>query len=391
MSTTQETATDKHEVEQAPLVVVGSTDVDYERYRVARERVEPFEDGARTDGRPGTYEWWYFDAHLDDGAKLVVAFMDKDLAAPQKPLAPLIRLNLDLADGRSFEKLVKFEPEAWSAATDGADVRIAGNRFSGDLRRYRITASVDEIDVDVTLVGQVPPWRPGTGYMLFGAKRDLEFGWLPAVPQGTVTATYRIGDETHRTTGVGYHDHNWGNVGLMKIINDWYWARGQAGPYSVIASYVTGHKKYDYAPVTLFMLAKDGRVVADDGTRTRFEAYDCYVDPLTGKPVANVTRYRYEGDGETYVVSFTRHRDLTRNRLIDGVQGVRRLAAELVRFDGAYLRFTGELHVQRVVDDQVVEEFTNDAIWELMYFGHARYRARSSAPSRPAAAETRRR
>jgi CrtC N-terminal lipocalin domain len=365
----------QREIEHGPLAVLASTDADYERYGVTRERVEPFEDGARTDGRPGTYEWWYFDAHLEDGAKLVVAFMDKDIASPQKPLAPLIRLNLDLADGRSFEKLVRFEPEAWSAETDGADVRIADNRFSGDLHRYRITASLDEIDVDVTLVGHVPPWRPETGYILYGPKRDLEFGWLPAVPQGSVTVSYRISAETHTTTGIGYHDHNWGNAGLMQIINDWYWARGQAGPYAVIASYITAHKKYDYAPVTVFMLAKDGKIVADDGTRTRFETDDYYVDPLTEKPVANVTRYRYESDGETYVVTFTRRRDLTRSMLIDGVHGFKKLAARLVRFDGAYLRFAGELRVQRVSDSEVVEEFTDEAIWELMYFGHAREEA----------------
>jgi predicted secreted hydrolase len=372
VTTTKKTATNQPEVEQAPLAVIASTDADYKRYGIGREHIEPFEDGARTDGRAGTYEWWYFDARLDDGAKLVIAFMDKDLASPQKPLAPLIRLNLDLADGRRFEKVASSEPEAWSAATDHADVRIAGNKFSGDLHRYRITARIQDIDVDVTLVGQVPPWRPGTGYMLYGAKRDLEFGWLPSVPQGTVTATYRIGEETHTTTGVGYHDHNWGNVGLMEIIDDWYWARGQAGPYSVIASYITGHKKYDYAPVTVFMLAKNGKVVADDGTRTRFETEDSYVDSITGKPVANVTRYRYVGDGETYVVTFTRHTDLTRNKMIDTLHGLKKLEAELVRFDGAYLRFAGELRVQRVVDGQVVEEFTDEAIWELMYFGHAR-------------------
>jgi hypothetical protein len=62
-------------------------------------------------------------------------------------LTPLVRLNLDLADGRSVEKLATYEPEAWSAATDGADVRIGGNRFSGDLHRYRITVSIDEIEV----------------------------------------------------------------------------------------------------------------------------------------------------------------------------------------------------------------------------------------------------
>lgn len=382
MSTTGETATNQRALEQAPLAVLASTDADYEHYGIAKGDIEPFEDGARTDGRPGTYEWWYFDAHLEDGAKLVVAFMDKDLASPRKPLAPLIRLNLDLADGRRFEKLASFEPEAWSAATDRADVRIAGNRFSGDLHRYRITASVEEIEVDVTLVGQIPPWRPGTGYLLYGPKRDLEFAWLPAVPQGTVTASYRIGEETHATGGVGYHDHNWGNVGLMEIINDWYWARGQAGPYSVIAASITGHKKYDYPALTVFMLAKNGKVVADDGMRTRFETHDYYVDPLTRKPVANIVRYRYEGDGETYVVTFTRHSDLTRTKLIDSVRGFKKLAAELARFDGAYLRFAGGLRVQRLADDRVLEEFTDKAIWELMYFGHARGEAGPEVASR---------
>jgi hypothetical protein len=54
----------------------------------------------------------YFDAHLEDGAKLVIVFMNKDLASQQKPLAPLVRLNLDLADGRSVEKLATYEQDA---------------------------------------------------------------------------------------------------------------------------------------------------------------------------------------------------------------------------------------------------------------------------------------
>jgi hypothetical protein len=221
----------------APLAVTASSDADYQRLGLARGDIKPWEDGARTDDRPGTYEWWYFDAHLADGTKLVVVFLDKDLATPQKPLEPMIRLNLDLADGRSFEKFVTFDPALWSSAKDHADVRIGDNRFTGDLHTYRITATVDEIAVDVTLEGEVPAWRPETGYMLFGEDRQREFSWLPSVPQGKVTAVYSIGDERHESTGTGYHDHNWGNVGLMEIVHDWYWARGQAGPYSVIASY----------------------------------------------------------------------------------------------------------------------------------------------------------
>jgi hypothetical protein len=125
--------------------------------------IAPWEDGARTDDSAGTYEWWYFDAHLADGAKLVVTFMNKDIAEPQKPLSPLLRLDLDLPDGRHFEKLAHHPSSAWSAAKDHADVRLGENRFTGDFHQYRIEASAEEISVDVTLTGQVPLWRPSTG------------------------------------------------------------------------------------------------------------------------------------------------------------------------------------------------------------------------------------
>src|SRR5882672_3430121 len=29
----------------------------------------------------------------------------------------------------------------------------------------------------------------------------------------------------------------------MKVVHDWYWARGQAGPYCVIASYITSERR----------------------------------------------------------------------------------------------------------------------------------------------------
>jgi hypothetical protein len=357
----------------APLAVTASSDADYERLGLSRTEIQPWEDGARTDDRPGTYEWWYFDAHLEDGAKLVVVFMDKDLTTPQKPLEPMIRLNLDLADGRSFVKFATFDPALWSATKDHADVRIGDNRFTGDLHTYRITAKLDEIAVDVTLVGEVPPWRPETGYMLFGEDRAREFAWLPSVPQGGVIASYSIGEEWHQTTGVGYHDHNWGNVGLMEIIHDWYWARGQAGPYSVIASYITAHEKYDYAAIPIFMLAKDGVLIGDDPSRVTFETLGPFTDPVTKKPVANVTRYTYHADDERYVVTFTRHRDLAHVRMIENVHGIKRAAAELLRFDGAYLRFSGEIRVEHHRGAEIVDQYvTEDAIWELMYLGHAR-------------------
>ena len=114
------------------LAVTASSPADYERLGLSPTSIEAWEDGARTDDSAGTYEWWYFDAHLADGAKLVVSFMNKDIAEP-KALSPLLRLDLDLPDGRHFEKIVHYPPGEWSAAMDHADVRIGENRFAGDL------------------------------------------------------------------------------------------------------------------------------------------------------------------------------------------------------------------------------------------------------------------
>jgi hypothetical protein len=105
----------------------------------------------------GGHRWWCFDAYLADGAKLVMSFMEKDLGQPQKPLSPLLRLNLELPDGRIFDKAVRYPPSEWSAAKDHADVHLSKNQFTGDLHQYRTQATVEDISVDATLTGQVPP------------------------------------------------------------------------------------------------------------------------------------------------------------------------------------------------------------------------------------------
>ncbi|HEY8793238.1 MAG TPA: hypothetical protein VIL96_10175 [Gaiellaceae bacterium] len=161
-------------------------------------------------------------------------------------------------------------------------------------------------------------------------------------------------------------------MGLMKVVHDWYWARGQAGPYCVIASYITSAEKYGFEPITIFMLARDNVLVGDDPAKVTFEREGVYADQTTGKPVAATTRYTYQDSEDRYVVSFTRTHDLSVSRLVDTIKGVKRIAAKLAHFDGAYLRFVGDLELSRYRGSELVETHKNDAIWELMYFGHAR-------------------
>jgi hypothetical protein len=51
---------------------------------------------------------------------------------------------------------------------------------------------------------------------------------------------------------------------------------------------------------------------------------------------------------------------------------LKKLVARLAQFDGAYLRFAGELRIERYRGEQLVESHEDDALWELMYFGKPR-------------------
>ena len=61
---------------------------DYQKLGIDPVKVAQFEDGQRMGTEKGRYDGWYFDAHLDDGATVVVTFYTKPSGSPNGPLAP---------------------------------------------------------------------------------------------------------------------------------------------------------------------------------------------------------------------------------------------------------------------------------------------------------------
>lgn len=356
---------------------------DYQRYGILPHDIKQFEDGMRSDARKGAYEWWYFDSNLDDGSKLVVVFYTKPMTEASEPnFVPQVSIELDLKDGRSFTKRFDVPLDAFRAAQDRCDVWMGNNHFTGDLNKYKITASIDDVSVDIDLTGEVPAWRPKSGLTLFKDKEKEHLsGWLPSVPQGLVKVCYRIGSEEHNTTGVGYHDHNWGDISMVELIHDWYWGRAKIGPYTVVASYITALKKYGYEHERLFLLAKGREIIAEDERKVTFSTDQVHKDKKTGKPVADITRYEYKDGAERYVVTFTREKTIVSDFLAEHLPWLKRTMAKLAGFDGAYLRFTGKVALEHFVDDRSVERIKDDALWELMYFGHAQPLAVTGNPA----------
>lgn len=346
------------------------TPEDYATLGIQRGRVEAFEDGMRTEGGSGGYEWWYFDSHLSDGSSLVIVFYTKPQLDPEGKLAPFATLELDRPGQPNILVEAHVSADAFSARRDRCDVRIGENTFRGNLHDYDIHFAHDGVTADVKLTGQVPPWRPTSGYMYFGEHDEHFFAWLPAVPQGEVRVDLSSRGQKEHLRGVGYHDHNWGDVSMAKLINHWYWGRAQAGDYSIVSSYIFAERTYGNAELPIFMLAKGGRIIADDARKVSFHLEGEHVDPKSGKPVADVVVYEHEDGPERYRVSYRRAATIVDDLLINRVSGFKHLLARLTRFDGAYLRFTGNVQLERFVNGQLVESVHDPGIWEMMYFGH---------------------
>jgi hypothetical protein len=350
---------------------------DYKKLGITPVEVAEFEDGQRIDTERGRYEWWYFDSHLDDGATVVVVFYTKPNVSPNGRLAPRMTINLALPDGRIFDKVLDVAPELFEASKFGCDVRIGTNRFVGNLHQYHISATIEEILVDVELTGKVRAWRPKSGHLFFGVEgQEKLFAWLPSVPNGLASVRYKIGNEEHRASGSGYHDHNWGDVPMQTLMHNWYWARASIGPYTIIASHITAAPAYGYETQIVYMLARNGRIIADDDAKVAFETDRVAIHGKTGKPVADVTRYTYRDAATRYVVSFERDKTILRAILTDRAPLLKQIIARLIGFDGAYHRFAGKATIERFEGDARVERFDGHAIWELMYFGRSRLEGR---------------
>ena len=94
------------------------------------------------------------------------------------------------------------------------------------------------------------------------------------------------------------------------------------------------------------------------------------MDSKSGKPIANVVVYEYEDGPERYRVSYRRSETIVDEKLITRVSGFKHLLAKLTGFDGAYLRFTGNVQLERFVNGELVEDVSDPGIWEMMYLGH---------------------
>ena len=349
-------------------------DLHYEKLGLKRNEIQLWEDGMRTDGGKGSYEWWYSDFSFDDGTKLVIMFYTKNPVRPDSGFRPFAEMDLTTPDGKTYYDIVSPDPGACILSKEKCRVIMGDSRFEGDLKKYEIVFRGQKMQARVELTNTIPAWRSQTGTIFFGDRDEHHFSWLPATPEGKARAFItRDGKETVHE-GSGYHDHNWGDVSMMKLMHHWYWGRAKIGDYKVISSWITAGKKYGYNEFDIFMLAKGPEILGDNSNHTlKFLPEDEYMDENTGKPVYGKIVYEYETPaGEYYRITFDRKGDISREFFYQSLPKALRPLAKLAGFLGSYQRFTGTAMIERLENGEVTERAAEDsAVWELMYFGKA--------------------
>ncbi len=350
---------------------------DFEKFKLKSGNIpEKWEDGIRTTGGKGTYEWWYFDAHLEDGSTAVIIFYTKHITKVKKRLSPLVTVSIVQADGTKLDRIITFDPKEFSAVKDSCNVQIGKNYFRGNLKNYTIHFEDEELNITATLDRETESWRPKTGILEFGNDRKDYFAWVVPVPKGQVKLNYTYKGNNYEGKGSGYHDHNWGNTSLIKLFNHWYWARAEVGPYSMIASEMIAEKKYNHESIIVLNIAKDGKTVIDNESLVK--AYRTYgkMDDKLNKDISDDLSFIYYNpeDKLRYEINLHKQHTLSSADLLLSTLGKKnlkyRLARLLTGFNGAYYRFSGIAEIKVYKDDRLLESYSSPtAIWELMYFG----------------------
>jgi hypothetical protein len=311
------------------------------------DTILPWEDGQRASTDPGTFEWWYFDAHFEDGSTVVIVFATKPIINPRTHLLPNLTLTITRAGGGKTSEIDLPPAADFHAATDSCDLRMGLSTVRQEKKDghwiYTLHAETKDQSADLVFTGLVSPWRPGAGKGYYGDLGHF-FAWLPAIPFGTVEGKLTYDGETRRVRGTGYHDHNWGNVPLPSILDHWTWGRAHVGDYSLIFVEQIAAHRYGSRRLPVFLLAKGDKILVDDARFLTMRAGD-FVRHSGGREYPRNVDFLWSSGKERVRLSLNEPRLIEAASLLEALPRFQRPLARLAA-NPYYFRFDANLELE---------------------------------------------
>jgi hypothetical protein len=355
-------------MEERNRIYLGTTLEDFKKEDMS-QKPEKWEDGQRTPLDRRHFEWWYFDAELEDGSVIVIIFGPKPFFDTHFRIFPIVTVEYTYPDGRRVRDF--YHEKDWrnkySSSKEECEVHVGENYFQGDLETYNIHIKTSKIFATLKLENRSSPWRPGTGYLYF-RKKDKEkyFSWFPSVPFGLVSGQIIVNDEKKNVKGRGYHDHNWGNEDPSNLFNHWYWSRSHVGDYVVLACDLIPRKEYRTEHATYIVLFDKGQVIADDPLKVSIHRSPPIIHPKTKKFVNNEIVFSYDDEKTKFQLKLERKQDI----VLQSLQLMPSIHLFLNQFGKRpyYHRFLGDSTLDLEIDDKK-EHYKSTVLYELMYYG----------------------
>ncbi len=351
---------------------LASLPMDYQKLGLKKE-VALWEDGHRTNGKFGEYEWWYFDGKMDDGSSLVIVYYTQPVTAIAPSYCPSVTFSL-VKDGKHIQDSMTAKAKDSFYGPERCDVKVGKSYCRGDLKNYELHYESDRVQADVKLAASATSWRPETGHFLFDEKKY--FAWMPSVPEGKMEATVTIDGEAMHFTGTGYHDHNWGNIGMFWIMHHWYWGRAKIGDYQVISSYITAHKSYGYEHFPIFLISKNGEKLGDDPKCLTYSQSEPEFDPITEKHYHKKLVYDYNDGTQHYRITYAAEKIIETFVVADSKTSVQAKSNPVLnwivkqaKLAPSYIRMVGTVTLERFEGEKTAEHIEAPGLWEQMYFG----------------------
>lgn len=343
---------------------------DFKRLGISPDKIEAWEDSRRNNNHAqNNFEWWYFDAILDDGSTAIIQWFTKagrDIL--KKEDCPRISVKITAPDGTYYHKDFKFDEKDTYYGKDQCDLKFGPHSFKSDLKNYQIhMETIEGIGADLTLESMAMPYRPGTSYIQFYSEDEF-FTWLSVVPKGKVAGTLTYGGKTHQVTGFGYHDHQWFSVNFQKKFNHWVWGRQSFEDYTVLIFDMVTSKDSGYRRIPiLFIEDKDGKIIFENTQDVICTILDEYHDEISDKDCPKAIHHVFENNGKKVEYTLTSEKVIEAN----GKKNIplpARLALKAMGMDISYTCYLAN-GAMKLTDGEEVIERSGEMIYEFMYPG----------------------
>jgi hypothetical protein len=233
---------------------------------------------------PVNYEWWYFDAAFDNNYSMASIWWDLSGTDKEDGTVKQRFIDFSVYDPAGEKTMVKipFDNSAVFISNEKCDVKMGDNRVFGEPPLYKLHFLADGLGGDLVFENLVQGYRtPPDGTTYFSMNPLIYMGWTIAQPRARVKGKLTVDGKEMIVNGTGYHDHNWGNIGIGELYDYWYWGRIFLPEHTLIYSAGQLGESMDHAPMSVVMSFESDKLV-DMSQEIISEPGDFVTDNETG-------------------------------------------------------------------------------------------------------------